>query len=222
MFSEEDLLPLSGLHHMAFCERRWALVQLENVWEDNRFTAEGKVLHERAHSGEIESRPGILIRRSLPLHSLRLGLSGQADIVEFHPVANGESGISIEHRCGFWRPVPVEYKRSRDKAGSVAYRVQLCAQALCLSEMLSTEVPVGAVYDGATRRRQVVPFTVELRNLVESLAAKMHELFNRQATPLPIVKKACAQCSLRERCQPEAISRGRPVDRYLSMAIRNM
>ena len=105
MYSEDELLPLSGLQHMAFCQRRWALVQIENIWEDNRFTAEGNVLHEKAHSGEIESRPGVLIRRTLPIHSLRLGLSGQADIVEFQPV-KASSGIALAGRRGLWRPYP--------------------------------------------------------------------------------------------------------------------
>lgn len=222
MFSEEDLLPLSGLQHMSFCERRWALIQIENLWEDNRFTAEGRVLHERAHSGEIETRPGVLIRRTLPLHSFRLGLSGQADVVEFQPVEEGMPGVPVANRRGLWRPIPVEYKRSRDKAGSVAYTVQLCAQALCLAEMLSTDVPEGAIYDGGTRRRLRVLFTLELRAHVEFLALRMHELFERRATPSPILKRACASCSLKERCQPEALSRAGLVEAYLSQAILDM
>jgi CRISPR-associated exonuclease Cas4 len=95
MFAEDDLLPLSGLPHMMFCERRWALIQIENVWEENRFTAEGTVLHEKAHSGDIESRPGVLIRRTVALRSFRLGLSGQADIVEFVPAKAPESGVAL-------------------------------------------------------------------------------------------------------------------------------
>jgi CRISPR-associated exonuclease Cas4 len=125
MFAEEDLLPLSGLSHMAFCVRRWALIHIECVWEENRFTMEGRLLHEKAHSGDIESRPGVLIRRTLPVRSFRLGLSGQADIVEFHPLPAGNSGgLSLAGRKGLWQPFPVEYKRSRDKAGSRAYRLQ--------------------------------------------------------------------------------------------------
>src|SRR5262249_4555840 len=158
-----ELLPLSGLQHMAFCERRWALVQIEAVWEDNRFTAEGRELHERAHSGEIESRPGVLIRRTLPIRSFRLGLSGQADIVEFQPVKDKGAGIALEGKGGLWRPFPIEYKRSRDKAGSMAYQIQLCAQALCLEEMLSVGIPEGAVYDGSARRRQSIVFAPALR-----------------------------------------------------------
>lgn len=215
MYEEEELLPLSGLQHMAFCERRWALVQIEGVWEDNRFTAEGKQLHERAHSGEIESRPGVLIRRSLPIHSFRLGLSGQADIVEFLPVKTGSPGVKLDGRAGFWQPYPIEYKRSRDKAGSVAYQVQLCAQALCLEEMFSVPVNEGAVYDGSTKRRQIVSFDSELRREVESLAAKMHALFKAGVTPPPVLKGACRKCSLYDVCQPERLATPRPVESYL-------
>jgi CRISPR-associated exonuclease Cas4 len=214
MYTEDELLPLSGLQHMAFCERRWALVQIEHVWADNRFTAEGKALHEKAHSGEIESRPGALIRRTVPIHSLRLGLSGQADVIEFLP-AHGGAGVEIAGRRGLWRPYPIEYKRSRDKAGSMAYRVQLCAQALCLEEMLGIAVPEGAVYDGRTHRRQAVTFDNELRRLVESLAERMHELFRQKLTPPPVLKKACRSCSLFEQCLPEKINPERRVSRYL-------
>src|SRR5690349_977966 len=113
MFTEEELLPLSGLQHMAFCERRWALVHIECVWEENRFTAEGNVLHAKAHSAEIESRPGVLVRRTVPIHSFRLGLSGQADIVEFQPVDAAELGVALAGRRGLWRPYPIEYKRRK-------------------------------------------------------------------------------------------------------------
>ncbi len=214
MFSEDELLPLSGLQHMAFCERRWALVQIEGIWEENRFTAEGNVLHEKAHSGDIESRPGVLIRRTVPIHSFRLGLSGQADIVEFQPLKSGEPGLALTGRRGFWRPYPIEYKRSRDKAGSLAYRIQLCAQALCLEEMLSVEIGEGAVYDGSAKRRQPVAFDDQLRHSVEGLASHMHQLFKNRATPLPVLKKACQSCSLKERCFPETLATQRSVHSY--------
>jgi CRISPR-associated exonuclease Cas4 len=214
MFSEEELLPLSGLQHMQFCERRWALVQIEGVWEDNRFTAEGTVIHEKAHSSQIESRPGVLIRRTIPLHSFRLGLSGQADIIEFLPVNPGEPGVSFDNRRGLWRPYPIEYKRSKDKAGSVAYRVQLCAQALCLEEMLTVDVPEGAIYDGGTKRRQLVAFDSPLREEVEATARHMHELFKAGVTPAPVFKKACHSCSLKDRCFPETLGTLRSVQSY--------
>jgi CRISPR-associated exonuclease Cas4 len=198
---------------MEFCARRWALVQIENIWQENRYTAEGRELHERVHSGKIESRPGMLIRRTLPVHSFRLGLSGQADIVEFEPV--GEGGLRFEGRRGFWRPYPIEYKRSRDKAGSIAYRLQLCAQAMCFEEMLGIAIQEGAVYDGSTRRRQLVRFHPELRAHVEALARRMHEFFEERKTPAPELKKACRNCSLYEPCQPEALSQSSTVADYV-------
>jgi len=218
--TEQDLLPLSGLQHMSFCERRWALVHIECVWEDNRFTAEGRVLHEKAHSGEIESRPGVLIRRAVPIHSLRLGVSGQADVVEFQPASPGEPGAALPGRRGLWRPYPIEYKRSKDKFGSQAYRVQLCAQGMCLEEMLKVGVPEGAVYDGATKHRQAVPLDRPLRDSVEILARRMHALFRSGETPAPVFKKACQACSLKERCFPEALAKPGSVSAYYQRFLR--
>jgi CRISPR-associated exonuclease Cas4 len=214
MFSEDDLLPLSGLQHMTFCERRWALIHIEHIWEENRFTAEGKVLHEKAHSGDIESRPGTLIRRTVPLRSFRLGLSGQADIVEFIAAGRQERGIALPARSGLWRPHPVEYKRTRDKAGSLAYRVQLCAQAVCLEEMLGIDVPEGAIFDGTARRRQAVTFDSALRESVDAIANEMHRLFAAGATPPAVFKKACHSCSLKERCFPEVLASPPSVHSY--------
>jgi len=220
MYSEDELLPLSGLPHMAFCDRRWALIHIENVWEDNRFTAEGNLLHEKAHSGEIESRPGVLVRRTLPIHSFRLGLSGQADIVEFHPVLASETGVRFQDRKGNWKPFPIEYKRTRDKAGSMAYRIQLCAQAICLEEMLATSISEGAIYDGTAKRRQTVTFSQELRDSVERLAGEMHRLFRAGHTPSPVFKKACNSCSLKGLCLPEKLSQQASVGSYYERFLR--
>jgi CRISPR-associated exonuclease Cas4 len=204
MYSEDALLPLSGLQHLAFCERRWALVHLEQQWEENIFTAEGALLHEKAHSATIESRPGVLIRRTLPLHCYRLGLSGQADVVEFLPCGAGERGIAFPRRRGSWRPFPVEYKRSRDKAGNEAYRIQLCAQAFCLEEMLVVNVPSGAVFDSKAKRRTEVVFDGELRGQVERLAARMHEIERSRRTPRAVYAKKCDSCSMKPVCLPAA------------------
>jgi CRISPR-associated exonuclease Cas4 len=220
MYDEDDLLPLSGLQHLTFCERRWALVQIEGQWEENRFTSEGRVLHERAHSSEIESRPGVLIRRTLPLRSFRLGISGQADIVEFESVPSAGSGIPLPDRKGYWQPFPIEYKRSKDRA-SGAYSVQLCAQAICLEEMLGVPVPAGAVFDGGTRRRKAVEFTTELRRTVEHAAVRMHELYAARATPPAVYGKKCESCSLIEQCMPRMSDQRRDVGRYLAAAVRS-
>jgi CRISPR-associated exonuclease Cas4 len=205
VYTEEELLPLSGLQHLAFCERRWALIHLEQQWEENLFTVEGRLLHEKAHSAAIESRPGILVRRTLPLHSFRLGLSGQADIVEFLPVEDPEQGISMARRRGFWKPYPVEYKRGRDKHGSSAYRIQLCAQALCLEEMLGIAVPWGAVFDGKTKRREEVRFDLPLLANVERLAARMHAIYADGKTPAAAYAKKCESCSMKPVCLPKVL-----------------
>lgn len=218
MYSEDDLLPLSGLQHLSFCERRWALVHIERQWQENVNTAEGELLHERAHSGKVESRPDVLIRRTLPLRSLRLGLSGQADIVEFLPCLQGESGVAMPRRKGLWRPYPVEYKRSRDKHGEWAYRVQLGAQALCLEEMLDVPIPEGAVLDGKMKRREVIPFDAELRARVEELAARMHEMFQAGLTPPPVYSKKCEGCSMKPVCAPQALEKT-SARRYLRIAL---
>lgn len=216
MYEESDLLPISGLQHFVFCHRRWALVQIERIWEENRYTAEGRIAHERVHSGEIESRPGHLVRRSLALRSLRLGLTGQADVVEFAPSAVPGQGVKIAGRRGLWVPAPVEYKRRCDRVGSLAYRAQLCAQALCLEEMLETTIHFGYVYDTSTRRRRGVEFTADLRKLVASAAVSMQELYRGGRTPLPIPIPACRACSLVDACQPHALSRARSVGDYLA------
>lgn len=219
LYDEADLLPLSGLAHMAFCERRWALVHLEQQWADNRFTAEGTNLHETAHSEKIESRPGVLIRRTLPLRSFRLGLSGQADIVEFFP-STEPGAISLAGRRGQWRPFPIEYKRSRDKAGSIAYRLQLCAQAICLEEMLGAHIPSGAVYDASTRRRQPVKFSQPVRNEVERLTLHMHQLHHDGLTPKAHLMPACRKCSLCERCLPKLFDGDPSVAAYMRRMLR--
>jgi CRISPR-associated exonuclease Cas4 len=219
MFAESDLLPLSGLQHFTFCERRWALVQIEGIWDDNRFTAEGSVLHARVHSDELESRPNLLIRRTLPIHSFRLGLSGQADVIEFTPAKAADVGIPIEGRSGLWRPFPIEYKRTKGRRPNSAYHVQLCGQAMCLEEMYSVPVKEGALYDATARRRETVDFPSELRALVERAAARMHQLLSSGTTPPPILTKACQSCSLVERCQPRALSTHRSVSSYLANAM---
>lgn len=219
-YSEDDLLPLSGLQHLHFCERRWALVSIEGLWEENRFTAEGRLLHERAHSSEIESRPGVLIRRTLPLRSFRLGISGQADIVEFTPVSDPASGMRLSGRPGLWQPFPIEYKRNKDRGASRPYAIQLCAQGLCLEEMLGVPVPSGAIYDGTARRRDPVVFTPDLRADVQRGCARMHELYRSRSTPQPKYSKACLKCSMMDVCQPQALTRWSSVSRYMAGAMQ--
>lgn len=218
MFSDDDLLPLSGLQHLAFCQRQWALIHLEGQWAENRLTAEGRVLHERVEEGGRESRGDMLITRAVPLRSGRLGLSGKADVVEWHRTGEGECGaVALPSKAGRWRPFPVEYKRGRPKPGHMD-EVQLCAQALCLEEMLGVRIPAGALYYGQPRRRVDVAFDEPLRAETETLATRMHALFAAGQTPIARYEPKCKGCSLRERCLPETAGTGR-VARYLDKEV---
>lgn len=201
MFDEDELLPLSGLQHLVFCERQWGLIHIEQQWAENRLTAEGRLLHDAAHTAGSESRPGVIVCRGLALHSLRLGLSGQADVVEF--------------RGG--QPFPVEYKRGKPKEDA-SDRIQLCAQALCLEEMLGCSIPTGALFYGTTRRRLDVPFDDALRRQVEELALRMHSLYRQGLTPHAEEMAKCRNCSLAEVCLPR---RNRKASAYVKRRIRN-
>jgi CRISPR-associated exonuclease Cas4 len=165
----------------------------------------------------------LLIRRALPLRSLRLGLAGQSDVVEFHQ-SEALHTIALPRRTGRWQPIPVEYKRSRDKAGSIAYRLQLCAQAMCLEEMLSTAIAEGLIFDVSTRRRSPVPFTAELRAQVERYALEMHALYRTGVTPAAVRIPACAKCSLAAVCLPgpDGAAQRAPgsVGEYLDRAVK--
>jgi CRISPR-associated exonuclease Cas4 len=189
--AESDLLPLSALQHLAFCERQCALIHLEQVWVENRLTAEGRLLHERVHEREDESRGDVRIARGLRIRSYRLGLVGQADAVEFHRQADGE-----------WRPYPVEYKRGRAKLDDCD-RIQLCAQAMCLEEMKQVSVPEGAIFYGQPRRREIVPLGVDLRREVEALAARLHAMIGAGRTPAAQFEPKCENCSLLDVCRPQ-------------------
>lgn len=215
MFSEDDLLPLSGLQHLAFCERQWALIHIEQIWTENHLTAEGRELHDRAHEAGSESRPGIRIARGLRLRSLRLGIAGEADVVEFRAAA---TGAELPGETGLWQAFPVEYKRGRPKPDDCD-RAQLCAQALCLEEMFAAAVPDGALYYGTPRRRQDVAFSGALRAETESLAKRMQELYGARITPRAAYGPKCEKCSLLASCMPKTLTGGRAVERYLARAI---
>ena len=166
MYSEDQLLPLSGLQHLLFCERQCALIHIEQIWNENLYTAEGRILHERVDRGGHETRCRVRIEYGLPIRSLSLGLIGKADVVEFHL-----------QKDGIWQPYPVEYKRGRPKKAPWD-KVQLCAQAMCLEEMLETQIAEGALFYGKTRRRQRVVFDEALRSETKAAAARDIQISN--------------------------------------------
>lgn len=203
MYNEDELLQLSGLQHFVFCRRRWALIHIEQLWAENFRTVDGALFHSNAHdSGFTESRGDTLITRGMYLHSKRLGVSGQCDVLEFHA---SPDGITLAGRPGKWRPFPVEYKRGlpREDTGDA---LQLCGQAMCLEEMLCCDIPGGALFYGESRRRVSVDFTSELRCQVESCLDEMHSLYRRGHTPKVKPKKSCNACSLKDLCLPKLMN----------------
>lgn len=204
MYSESDLLPLSGLQHILFCERQCAFIHLEREWTENRFTAEGRIMHDRVHVQAHETRKGVRAEFSVSLRSFALGLTGQADVVEFHKD----------------RVKPVEYKRGKEKKDNWD-RVQLCAQALCLEEMLGVEIPDGDLFYGKIRRRRTVLFDDPLRLETRLAAERFHAMVRSGKTPPPKPTAMCKTCSFVETCMPRFLNKPRSVNDYLNRMLEN-
>lgn len=190
-----DPIPLSALQHAVYCLRQAALIHLERLWAENRFTAEGQILHQRADKPGQRTIKGVRRVTGLTLASQRLGIVGKADLVEFYTDETGE------------HPYPVEYKRGKSKLHR-ADEVQLCAQALCLEEMTDVTIPEGALFYGETKRRVVVPFDDTLRQLTVSTIMQLKEVFNSEKTPPPTYRAdRCRACSLYDICLPKNTAR---------------
>lgn len=214
MYTEDELLPISALQHLAFCERQWALIHMEGAWSENRLTAEGRLLHDRPHEPETEVRGDLHIARGLQLRSLRLGLIGRADVVEFHRVVDGKEGVSLEGTPGLWQPFVVEYKRGHPKIGHED-EIQLCAQVFCLEEMLGVSISSAAFFYGEPRRRYEVVLDNALREETEKLIARLHELTRAGQTPSAEYSPKCKSCSLIDLCLPGATGGQRSAQTYL-------
>mgnify|MGYP001168285909 FL=1 len=211
-YHPEDRLQLSGIQHFVFCRRQWALIYVEQQWEENALTAEGRIMHDRADDPFFaEKRGDVIIARSVPVSSPTLGLTGICDVVEF---TRSSEGIQLPGREGFYQATPIEYKRGRQKHDACD-EAQLCAQAICLEEMLIASIPHGYVFYGQTRRRVQVTFTDELRALVRDAAREMHAYFQRGYTPRVKLTKACRSCSLAASCVPELQAKTLPASRYI-------
>lgn len=199
VYNEDDYLMISGIQHYAFCPRQWALIHLEDQWEENYLTTSGRIMHAKAHDGEnVERRGSLIIFRSLRVVSSILGISGVCDVVEFY---ESSSGIPIKGYPGFWIPYPVEYKRGKSKLENWD-RLQLCAQAVCLEEMLCTSINKGAIYYGEPRRREIVEFTEDLRLDLCNITKLMHKLYITKHTPKAVKKRHCNSCSVKGVCLP--------------------
>jgi CRISPR-associated exonuclease Cas4 len=193
-YAEDDLIMISALQHYAFCERQCALIHIEQIWDENRATAEGRIMHERVHEQDRESRGEVRIEFGLPLRSLKLGLVGRADVVEFHRLEKNQ-----------WQPFPVEYKRGKPKVDHCDL-IQLCAQALCLEERTGHTIDEGMIFYWRSRRRMRVLITPELRAHTEATVQRAFDLLEAGVLPPPTdVKARCHDCSLEPICLPHEV-----------------
>lgn len=207
MMNSDDYLQMSGIQHFCFCRRQWALNYLEQQWVENHLTAAGRLDHKRCHdTTQSERRGDLLLTRGMKVVSHRLRLSGDCDVVEFRI---DPEGIPLQNVEGRWKPLPVEYKHGRTKAND-ADRLQLCAQAMALEEMLVCDIPQGALFYEATRRRELVPLTAELRQKTQAMADEMNQYFARGYTPKVKPGAHCNACSMKELCLPVLCRRADP------------
>ena len=221
MSPDDGYLLISGLQHLVFCEKQWALIYLENLWDENLLTVEGRHLHKNVHKIGRESRGEVKLATDLALCSRRLGIRGAADMVEFHH--DEERGVRVAAFGGRrrWVPYPVEYKRGR-KRPDLADEMQLCAQAVCLEEMLGAAVPRGALFYGEPRRRTEIEFTPELRAKLEAACARAREIMDGVSAPRYNAGRHCKKCSLNEFCMPEETGARDRSARYVAGLYRTL
>lgn len=189
-WDEWEVVVISALQHYSYCPRQCALIHVEQVFDENLYTLRGRRVHERADDPASELDEGVRIERGMSLFSERLGLVGKADVVEF-----SQDGT----------PYPIEYK-SGPRRGSKHDDIQLCAQALCLEEMLGREALRGAIYHYASRRRREVSFDAALRSLTEETVQEVRRLLVTATVPPPVADARCPKCSLFDACMPFAIA----------------
>lgn len=199
-YNEQDFLLLSGIQHFSFCKRQWALIHIEQQWRENFHTIEGQILHEKTHDNTIKEKRGdIIISRGMAVFSRSLGITGVCDVVELHRATNG---VKIFGQKGTYKPIPIEYKRGKPKKDESDI-LQLCAQTMCLEEMLLCEISEAFLFYGEIKRRLKISIDNELRHRVKIIVKEMHELYNRRYTPKVKISKACKACSLAEFCMPK-------------------
>ncbi len=217
-YREDEYLMLSGIQHFKFCRRQWALIHIEQQWEENVHTVTGELMHKKVHDPYLkEKRKDTIIVRALPIASRKMGISGECDMVEFQKC---EDGVTLFGHRGTYSIYPVEYKKGKPKI-SEEDKLQLMAQAMCLEEMFSTEISEGAIFYGETRRRESVTFTQELRDEVVRMFEEMHQYYKRGYTPKVKKSKACNSCSLKEVCLPK-LEKTSSVSSYIAKSMEEI
>jgi CRISPR-associated exonuclease Cas4 len=211
MYSEDDLLQISTLQHAMFCERQYALIHLEQVWEENRFTAEGRVLHERVDAKHHESRRLFKQEYGMSVRSLQWGLIGKCDLVELWYAKDG----SVE------KISPVEFKRGRKKVDDTDF-VQLCAQVLCLEEMFDKAIEGGQFYYLQEHRRTSVTVDAPLREKTIALIEQVMKIREKgKTTAAKYEKRKCDNCSIVDLCMPKSTgSKYKCVDSFIATQLQ--
>lgn len=202
MYTEEDMLMLSGIQHYMFCPRQWGLIHLSREWEDNRLTVEGQLLHENVENPFYRQKNGDTITlRAVHIASRELGLYGIADAIELLPADSVENAITHKSYPGFWHLYPIEYKHGHHKLDKCD-EVQLAAQVICLEEMYGIHIEYAAMFYGETRRREVIHINEQLRKLTFECASAMHDSWNRRYISKAKKTARCNKCSLVDICLP--------------------
>ncbi len=215
MYTEDEMLMLSGIQHFMFCPRQWALIHIEQQWADNKLTAEGQLLHKNVDNPFYRQKNGDTITiRSIHIASKDLGLYGITDAVELIPSDISEDAITHNRYKGYWKPFPIEYKRGRSKPDE-RDEVQLAAQAMCLEEMYGIKIPHGAIYYNEVKHRETIVISEALRKTTIQCAKQMHNIFQSRTIPQAIKASHCKNCSLKDICMPE-ISNCTQVKTYLN------
>lgn len=215
-YAEDEYLMISGIQHFKFCRRQWALIHIEQQWEENVHTVMGELMHKRVHDPYItEKRKDVLVVRALPIFSRALGISGECDVVEFHKC---EDGIKLHGHRGLYSIYPIEYKKGKPKL-TQEDKLQLAAQAMCLEEMFSAEILEGAIFYGETRRRENVEIDETLRDEVRKMFQEMHQYYERKYTPKVKYSKSCNACSLKEICLPK-LGKNISVKEYMDQMLK--
>ncbi|WP_223280469.1 CRISPR-associated protein Cas4 [Virgibacillus halodenitrificans] len=209
--NEDEYLMLSGIQHFSFCKRQWALIHVEQQWEENVRTVEGQHLHQKADQPFVREKRGAkLVVRAMPVQSRELEINGICDVVEF---IKNDNGIELNGEEGKYLAYPVEYKRGKPKTNA-ADILQLTAQAICLEEMLLCNVDTGYMFYNEIKHRVEVEITEEKKNLVKEMVTEMHQYYKRRHTPKVKTGPHCKSCSLQHICLPKLMNK-RSVKRYI-------
>ena len=217
-YADDDMLMLSGIQHYMFCPRQWALIHIEQQWNDNRLTAEGKLLHKNVDNPTYRQKNGDAITlRAVNIASHTLGLYGISDAIELIPSDSEVDAITHPRYAGYWKPYPIEYKRGHSKPDE-RDKVQLAAQVICIEEMYEIHIPKAALFYNETRHREQVTIDDRLRQLTYELSEAMHKTFDSRVTPRAVEQKGCKNCSLRDICSPE-LTKKTSVSNYLKQSL---